>query len=548
MNVAEQIVKTLEVRGVQFVFGLPGEENIALVNALEKSEQIKLVITHDEQAATFMAEVIGWLSDQPGVAIATLGPGALNMAVAVADAHSHSLPIIAISAQGGVTTLHREEKQVVSLTDVFAPITTFSDYLRAPESVSELVNKAYNEATADRTGASFIAIPAPFEQVTLESALPPVIEQPVALMQPTASVIEQAAMIIREATHPLIVAGFGAVRAGMASELTHFARQHQMPVATTYMAKGIIPEDDALSLGVLGFLVDDYLDEELSQFDTVLVVGVDFGELSPARFNPMQDKTLLHIHSYRPETHGHYSLAANLVGKMDQILETLSKELLDYQASPITLKIKQYLRQELTHGAEATDAPLTPVQIVHATRAVLGETDRALVDTGALKMWMARLFPVDFPNQLMFSNAMSSMAWSLPGTIAAKLLEPDRRVLTVTGDGSFHMNMQELATAMRENIPLTILVWDDSGYELIKWKMEMSLDESAGVSFQNPDFVRIAQAYGGRGHVATSRNDLERVLRESLDREGIDIIVAPVDYSANLELSNQLADDLESGC
>lgn len=260
--------------------------------------------------------------------------------------------------------------------------------------------------------------------------------------------------------------------------------------------------------------------------------------------NPQQDKKIIHIHSYEQDTHKNYSISSNLIGKLDETLTKFTDALKDYKGPEIKNSIQPKLREQLQRGAESSeDGPLTPIQIIHATKEVLTDEDKVFVDTGALKMWMARLYPAVNLNQVKVNNAMSSMAWSIPGTIAAKLINPNQRILTMTGDGSFNMNSQELALAKKLNIPMTIVIWDDSGYELINWKMEMTIDESVGVEFKNPDFVKLAEAYGGKGYVADNRDHYEQLLRESFDKQdGIDIIVAPVDYSKNYDLSDYLAE------
>lgn len=541
MNVAQQIVKTLEARGLEFAFGVPGEENISLVTELEKSKKMTYLTCSDEQSATFMAWMVGWLTGRPGLSIATLGPGALNMSMAVADAMTHSFPLLAFSAQGPLESLNKETKQVVDLKEVYTPLTKFADYLYKPSSTSELINKAYNEATDHRQGSVYIGVPSDFER---EEAGEEVLVTPNEnhYSVPSSSSIHEAAELIKGAMKPLIVAGLGASRENVSSELKKFVDKHNLPIATTYMAKGIVSEEHSNSLGVLGFLIDDYIDKELSQYDLILTVGFDFSELGPDRLNPNMEKSIIHIHNYEQDTHSHYPVSVNLIGQMNETLIQLSNELADYTGPEINSNIRTQLNDELSIGGNSTeDSVLSLAQIIHATKEVIKEDDRILVDTGALKMWMARLFPAKKLNQVMVNNAMSSMAWSIPGTIAAKLVEPNRRLVTMTGDGSFNMNSQELALAKKLNLPMTIVIWADDGYELIKWKMEMTINESAGTSFENPDFTKIAEAYGGNGHVAKSRDHYEEVLRNSLEKQtGIDIIVVPMDYNLNYELTERL--------
>lgn len=541
MNVAKHIVKVLEERGVKYVFGLPGEENITLVNELHKSEKIEFILVLDERAGVFMANVIGWLSDQPGVAIATLGPGALNMTLSIADAQSHSFPVIAIGAQGDIRDRIRETTQVVDLQSVFQPITKWSEDLVVAESTTELINKAYNQAISERKGASFVTVPASLEQEEVGERVDPVISSPNAASIPTDAVIQNAAELLKKAKKPVLVAGLGTSRDKVSKEVTAFAEKHNIPVVTSFMAKGVISDQSDLSLGTIGFFIEDHIDAYMKEVDVVLAVGYDFAEFEPSAINPDRDKTIINLHTFIQETHEHFPIDVQLIGALGASLEKLSENLKDYKAESVKNTVKQKLREELNEGESDGVAPLSPVQMVHATRKALPEEGKVLIDTGAVKMWMARLFPSYALNSVLINNGLSTMSWALPGTIAAKLLYPETPMLTVVGDGSFLMTMQEIATAVKNDIPLTILIWDDSGYGLIKWKMDMELGEHAEVDFKNPDFIKMAEAYGGNGYVVDSRDDLENKLRECLEKdEGIHIIVAPVDYSKNMDLTEKL--------
>lgn len=541
MNVAEQIVNILEARGVKFVFGLPGEENISLVNALHKSEKIKFVLVHDERAAGFMASTIGWLSDQPGVVIATLGPGALNLTLSIADAQTHSFPVIAISAQGELRDRIRETTQVVDLKGVFTPITKWSEDLVAVESTTELINKAYNLAMSERKGTTFVTIPAPFEQEKLEKSPQQVIESTNHSIVPDEDVISEAVELLKTAENPIILAGLGVSREDVTDEIRNFSKKHQIPVATSFMAKGTIPDTSELSLGVVGFFIEDYINEYLEDVDLILAVGYDFSEFNPDEINPNHDKTIINLHTFPQETHEDFPIDSQLIGSLPKSLEILSEALKDYQATPVKNTVRSKLENELNQGKQDEKVPLKPAQIIHATRNALPEDGKVLIDTGAVKMWMARLFPAYDLNTVLINNALSSMSWAIPGTIAAKLLEPEKPMLTVVGDGAFHMSTEEILTAKRYNIPLTILIWEDSGYGLIKWKMEMDLDESSEVDFENPDFIKMAESYGGNGYLVNSRDELEETLTNCLEKdEGINIIVAPVDYQENRHLTDKL--------
>ena len=543
MNVAKQIVKILEERGVKFVFGLPGEENIALINELDKSDKIQFILVMDERAGGFMASVIGWLSNKPGVVIATLGPGALNMTLSIADAQSHSFPVIAISAQGDIRDRIRETTQMVDLKSVFQPITKWSEDLVVAESTTEIINKAYNQSMSDRKGASFVTVPASLEQEDMKEMNHSVIASPNVQSVPAVLAVEDAASLLKHAKKPVILAGLGASREKISAEVTHFAEAHQIPVVTSFMAKGVLSDKSDLSLGTIGFFIDDYIDSYMEDVDVVLAVGYDFSEFEPSAINPNKDKKIINLHTFIQETHENFSIEAQLIGDLKKSLNKLSHYLGDYKLESEANPVKDKLLKEFNEGQREGEVPLSPNQIVHATRKALPEKGKVLIDTGAVKMWMARLFPSFELNSVLINNGLSSMSWALPGTIAAKLLYPKIPMLTVMGDGSFLMTIQEIATAVRYDIPLTILIWDDSGYGLIKWKMDMDLGEHAKVDFDNPDFIKIAESFSGNGYVVSSREDLEQKLKETLEKdEGINIIVAPVDYSENMDLTKSLED------
>jgi len=547
MIVAEQIVKVLEERGVKFVFGLPGEENINLVNELNASENIQFILVHDEQSAAFMGEVIGWLTGKPGVCVATLGPGALNLVLGAADAQSHSFPLIVLAAQGSLESLSKETTQVVDLKSLYSSVTKWSENLIVAESTAELLNKAYNLAVNGRPGATFLTIPDSLEREKIEDTPYSVISNPREDSIPTEQKLAEAAALIKEAEQPIILIGLGAVRDQADQAVRNFVEKYDVPAATTFMAKGVISDKTEQSLGTVGFFVDDYSNQMFYESDLIISIGYEFSEFGAEKINPEGDKRIIHIHNFNQDTDKNYSVSVNLIGSIQKSVDLLSEKLSGYHSPAYKNQVKIKLKEEYEEGKQNSAAPLSPVQIVHATRQALGGGGRALVDTGAVKMWMARLFPTYRANSVLINNGLSTMAWTIPGTIAAKLAYPEIPILTVTGDGSFLMGHQEIITAKRYNIPLTILIWDDSGYGLIKWKMDMSLDQHSEVDFKNPDFIKLAESYGGTGYVAEDRDDLEKTLADCLEADdGINVIVAPVDYSANMELTNHLQKELQN--
>ncbi|GAA4062356.1 thiamine pyrophosphate-binding protein [Amphibacillus indicireducens] len=319
-TVAQHIVNILEEHEVKYVFGLPGEENITLVNQLEKSKKIKFILVQDERSGAFMASTMGWLSGQPGVVIATLGPGALNMALSIADAQTHSFPLITIAAQGDLEARVRETTQVVDLKSVFTPITKWSEDLVVLESTSEMINKAYNIAMTERKGATFVTIPASLEQEKHVETSQMIIHARNPQITPTEEAIREATELLKKAKKPIILAGLGVSRENTSHELTKFAEKHNIPVATSFMAKGTIPDTSKLSLGVVGFFVDDYINEYLENVDTILAISYDFAEFDPSEINPKSDKSIINMHTFAQETHENFSMETKLIGNYQKAL------------------------------------------------------------------------------------------------------------------------------------------------------------------------------------------------------------------------------------
>ncbi|WP_243684568.1 thiamine pyrophosphate-dependent enzyme [Methanosarcina barkeri] len=307
------------------------------------------------------------------------------------------------------------------------------------------------------------------------------------------------------------------------------------------MGKGIFPDDHPNSLGTMGFMKHDYVNFGFDEADVIVCVGYDLQEFDPVRMNPNADKKILHLHRYPAEIDTHYPVTVSVEGNISAALDELAaivtpKEGLD----AADRKIRNLLKEELEYGAHTDAYPVKPQRLVSDIRAVMGESDIALVDTGSLKMWMARLYPTNQPNTCVISNGLSTMAFAVPGAIGAKLAYPDRKVLAVTGDGSFLMNSQELETAIREHIPFVVLIWVDGAYGLIKWKMDLELGHHSFVDFGNPDFVNYAESFGARGYFIEAAADLLPTLKKALSEDVVSVVVCPVDYSENIKLTNKL--------
>jgi acetolactate synthase-1/2/3 large subunit len=543
---AELIVACLENEGVTHVFGIPGEENIRLVDALSRSS-IEYVLTRHEQGASFMAEVYGRLTGNAGVCSATLGPGAINLLLGVADATTNSTPVLALSAQVGMRRSYKESHQSVDLVSMFAPVTKWSALVATPGAVPEMVRKAFKLAQTERPGAVYLAVPEDVEAADApESAIPLHVNVP-RPDDPSAAQVERAAEILRSARNPVLLAGHGAARAHASDAVRRFAEKLGMPVATTFHGKGIMPDDHPLALGAVGFMRHDYVNFGFDQADVIVAAGYELQEFDPVRINPRGDTKIIHIHRFPAEVDAHYDVAVGLHADIGRSLDALAEAVeLDKPYTSGDERIRALLADELGKGQADDSFPLTPARIVADTRAALGREDIVLVDTGALKMWMARLYPTYEPNTCLISNGLSTMAWTLPGAIAAKIARPTANVLVATGDGSFLMNSQEIETALRVGTPMVILIWVDDAYGLISWKMDLEIGHNVDTRFGNPDFVAYAESFGAKGYRISSAAELLPTLREALAADTVSIVACPVDYSANSELIASLGELDES--
>lgn len=543
-NTAEFIVSCLEAEGVKYVFGIPGEENIKFVRAVAASKNIRFILVRHEQGASFMADIYGRLTGKAGVCTATLGPGAINLLLGTADAQTDSSPLVAISAQVGLNRIFKESHQIVDLVAMFKPVTKWSDIIMTTASVPEMVRKAFNLAQSERPGATYLAIPQDIEAEIMPDGLTPILPKPISKTYPAPDAIKAAAALIRAAKNPVIVAGHGVARTGNATIFSDFAEKYNIPVATTFMGKGVISDRSKNSLGVIGFMRHDYENFAFDEADLIISIGYELQEFTPERINPHGDKKIIHINTFAPDTDKCYAVDINIQADIGLSLQALSAELgnTKVSSSPDAAKIRDLLEEELDRGRHSDTFPLKPQRVVTDIRAAMGDDDIVLADTGAIKMWMSRLYPTYSPLTCIVSNGLSTMSFALPGAIGAHLAHPDRKVLAVMGDGSFMMNSQEIETAVRERIPLKILVWVDDSYGLIKWKMDMEEGSHDSVDFTNPDLVKYAESFGAKGYVIKDAKSLLPTLKQALDEPGVSVIACPVDYRENMQLIDKLGE------
>ncbi|WP_145135248.1 acetolactate synthase large subunit [Roseomonas gilardii] len=542
-TVAELVISCLEAEGVEYMFGIPGEENIRLVDATAGSK-IRFILARHEQAAAFMADIYGRLTGKAGVCTATLGPGAINLLLGVADAQTDSTPLVAISAQVGLNRIYKESHQIVDLVSMFKPVTKWADMLLTPDSAPEMVRKAFDLAQQERPGATYIAIPEDVEAAPVSKDAKPLTARPYHAAGPDEDKVAKAVALIRKAKRPVMLVGHGVARAGASEALTRLAEQLNMPVATTFMAKGVISDRHPNALGVIGFMRHDYENFAFDEADLILSIGYELQEFAPVRINPKHDKTILHVHRFAAETDAAYPVAISIEADIPRAIAALSEA---FRGGPVPAshpepKIRALRDQELLSHETDDGFPVKPQRLISDMRKALGDEDIVLADTGAIKMWMARLYPTYEPLTCLISNGLSTMAWTLPGALAAALARPGRKVLAAMGDGSFMMNSQEIETAVREKIPLKVLIWEDRAYGLIKWKMDMELGHHRDVDFTNPDFVKYAESFGAKGYRIGAASELLPTLQKALAEDGVSIITCPVDYSENMKLTDRLGE------
>jgi len=537
---ARSMVECLENEGVSVVFGLPGEENIRFVQALAASN-IRYVLTRHEQGAAFMAEMYGRVTGRAAVVSATLGPGAINMQLGVADATTNSTPLVAISAQVGQDREYKESHQYVDLVTMFAPITRWADGIPTARAIPEMIRKAFKLAETERPAAVYLAVPEHIDADDMDYDLTPLPRNVVRAEAPAPGQVQRAADVLREAKRPVVLAGHGAARADATAALVRFSEELGVPVANTFHGKGVMPDDRPNSIGTIGFMRRDYVNFGFDNADAIIAVGYELQEFDPARINPKSDKKIIHIHRFPAEVDMHYPVDVGIIGDISASLDALRDAMTGCRFDDAaTGPGRDLLADEFRRGQQDSRFPLAPQRIVADTRAALGRSDVVLVDTGATKMWMARLYPTYERNTCLISNGLSTMAFALPGALGVKLARPEAKVLAVVGDGAFLMNSQEIETAVRERIPLVVLIWEDGGYGLIEWKMDLELGEHHYVRFNNPDVVTYAESFGAKGYRITAADQLLPTLRTALADDGVSLIACPVDYSENLRLTDTL--------
>ncbi len=540
LNTADLLVQCLENEGVEYIFGLPGEENLHILEAL-KNSSIRFITTRHEQGAAFMADVYGRLTGKAGVCLSTLGPGATNLMTGVADANLDGAPLVAITGQVGTDRMHIESHQYLDLVAMFAPVTKWNKQIVRPSITPEVIRKAFKVAQSEKPGATHIDLPENIAAMPVDGN--PLSKDNQEKVYAAYKTLNAAAIAISKAKNPLILAGNGAIRAGASEALTEFATSLNIPVANTFMGKGAIPYTHPLALWTIGLQQRDVITCAFEESDLVIAVGYDLIEYSPKKWNPDGNTPIIHIGMTSAEIDSSYSPLVEVVGDIsDSLLDILKRSDRQGKPTPHAASLKTEIRAEYEHYALDQGFPVKPQKIIYDLRQVMGPEDIVISDVGAHKMWMARHYHCDAPNTCLISNGFAAMGIAIPGGLAAKLVYPDRKVVAVTGDGGFMMNCQELETALRVGTPFVTLIFNDNGYGLIEWKQINQFGESSFIKFGNPDFVKFAESMGLKGYRVQSADDLIPTLKLALEQPVPSVIDCPVDYAENIKFSQKAGD------
>ncbi|MDG6243978.1 MAG: acetolactate synthase large subunit [Methanolobus sp.] len=538
MKASDLFVKCLENEGVEYVFGVPGEETIDLTDSL-LSSKIQFITTRHEQSAAFMADVYGRLTHRPGVCLATLGPGATNLITGVADAQLDRAPLVAITGQSALEKTHKESHQYIDIVTAFKPFTTWNSKITRPDFIPEIVRKAFHIAT-DRPGATHIELP---EDVARESTS----KEPISrrsyshISLHDEKELKKAADMIKKSSMPIILAGNGIFREDAADELRKFVHSTGLPVVSTFMGKGAVAADDEHFLGSMGIKDHDHIMCGFEMADLIICVGYDYVEYGPKSWNPDRSKKIIHIHTDHPETDENYIPEIMLIGSIMQALFNLRQQCDFKRDIPERFSgVRSRMRAELEDYRNEPSYPLKPQRIIYDVREAMGRNDILISDVGAHKLWVGRLFPAYEPNTVFMSNGLASMGFALPGAIAASLINTDKKVVAIAGDGGFLMNLQELETAVRLGCDFVVVIFNDSKYGLIEWHEKKYFKQTIGIDFKNPDFVMLAQSFGANGVRIKSAEELRPKLTEALNAGGVWLLDVPVDYSENIKLTDKL--------
>lgn len=541
MNAAELFVRCLEEEGVQYIFGLPGEENAHLMMALEKSP-VRFIMTRHEQAAAFMAETYGKLTGESGVCLSTLGPGATNLVTGVASANSDRAPMVVITGQADIHRQHKESHQHIDIVTMFRPITKWATPVLHPDNIPEVVRRAFKQAEREKPGACHIELSD--DIAALPATISPVRKNYLRRSVADDKIVNMAMAVIRNARAPIILAGNGAIRTRASKQLRIFTEMTHIPVISTYMGKGCVSRHADECVFTIGMQPRSMANAAVEASDVVITVGYDLVEFLPRLWNKWNDKKIVHIDFLPAVVDQNYQLEAEVIGDLAHTLWMMNERIRsnpqqwDHKAARVVRQKMLELFEEFKD--DSTEGIVKPQKILWDVRQALGPEDILLSDVGTHKMWIAQYYHCDEPNTCLIPNGFCSMGGSLPGAIAAKLVYPDRRIMAISGDGGFLMNVQELETAVRYRANIVVMVWVDNGYNLIEWKQVSEFGHHTDCSFHNPDFVKLAESFGCAGFQVERSADLGPTIEKAFHCGKPAVIAVPVDYRENDRLIERI--------
>ena len=536
---AQLFVECLENEGVEFVFGIPGEETLDVTEALAGSSNITFVPVRHEQGAAFMADAYGRLTGKPGVCLATLGPGATNLATGIADATLDNAPMVALTGQVELSGMHKETHQYIDVVEMFKPMTKWNAPVHDPRIIPEAVRKAFSVAAMEKPGATHLELPE--DVMGLPVSGRPLQSGPEAVTEPDAGALQRAAHLLQNASRPVLLVGNGVVRQGASQALRDFCRQTGLHVITTFMGKGVVDSADEHFLFTAGLSAQNYPGGFMGRADLVVCIGYDLVEWPPSAWNPDGDVKIICIDTVPPEIDAHYLPEVELVGNLSHIITQLGCLLWNKPLSRFAVPPYHRAFASVLDVGSDDDSPVKPLRVLRELRALLAPQDLLISDVGAHKLWVARFWEAREPNTVLISNGFAAMGFGLPAAIAAALASRgQRKVVAICGDAGFMMSMHELETAHRLGLPLVCLIWADGGLGLIEMHQRRKFGRVSGTRFDNPDFVALAEAFGVPGLRVSRAGELPGVLKQALAINGPVVVDIPIDYAENDKLGIDL--------
>ncbi len=533
---SDVFVECLEAEGVRYVFGIPGEETLDLSESLADSS-IRFVPVRHEQGGAYMADAYGRLTGRAGVCLGTLGPGATNLVTAVADAFLDRAPLVALTGQSDLERMHKESHQYIDLIGILRPIVKWNARVTSPEIVPEVVRKAFKVAESEKPGGTHLELPEDVMALPLGAA--PLPRRAPVQPEPGTKELQHAAEIIADAERPIALAGSGAIRARAAGALREFVHATGIPVAETFMAKGLLDYEDPLALGTVGLQSRDYSMAGFDNADVVISIGYDLVEHAPEHWNPNADKKIVVIDSVAAEIDEFFLPEVELIGDIAHVLVRLAACCTRSPDGVASSRLHDVVMRALHDARDDEHFPVRPPRVLWDIRHALGPEDMLISDVGLHKLWIGRMFPAHEPGTVLIANGLAGMGFALPTAIAAKLVHPERRVVAVSGDGGFLMNCQELETAVRLRTPVVNVVWENREFGSIAWKQDKKFGRHFGVEFGNPDFVRLADSFGMPAWRCSSASEFSRRLTDALKLDVPSLIVVPIDYTIDVAMSEE---------